>query len=345
MRVDGVARRAIALAADGWTVEIIDQTALPGAFRIARLESLAAVADAIRSMRVRGAPLIGAAAAYGLALAMRADASDAGLDGAIHVLLGTRPTAINLRAALDDLEVRLRAVPPEQRTPAAYARAAALCDADVEINGAIGRVGVSLLHDCWRRTQRPVNVMTHCNAGWLATVDGGTALAPVYQAHADGIPVHVWVSETRPRNQGVLTAWELSQEGVRHTMCVDGAAGHLFQRGLVDLCVVGTDRTTARGDVANKVGTYPKALAAHAHGVPFYVAVPSPSIDWTLDDWRAIPLEERDPAELAIPGDSAVLNVAFDVTPAALITALITERGMCPATREGLARLFPERAR
>jgi methylthioribose-1-phosphate isomerase len=295
-------------------------------------------------MRVRGAPLIGAAAAYGVALAMRADPSDGALDDAVRALLRTRPTAVNLRAAVDDLDGRLRRVAPGERARAAYARAAALCEADVEANQAIGRHGMPLLRELWARLQRPVNVMTHCNAGWLATVDGGTALAPVYLAAAEGIPLHVWVSETRPRNQGALTAWELAQEGIRHTVFVDGAAGHLLQRGRVDLCLVGTDRTTARGDVANKIGTYPKALAARAHRVPFYVAVPSSSIDWALDDGAEIPIEERDSAEITTVGGAAVLNVAFDVTPAELVTGLITERGICPATREGLARLFPDRA-
>lgn len=343
MRVAGVPRRSIALAADGWAVEIVDQAALPGSFRIARLESLAAMADAIRAMRLRGAPLIGAAAAYGVALAMRADPSDRALDDAERALLRTRPTAVNLRAAVDDVAMRLRPLTPGERARAAYDRAAALCDADVEINRAIARHGIALIRDRWLRLQRPVNIMTHCNAGWLATVDGGTALAPVYLAHAEGIPLHVWVSETRPRNQGALTAWELGQERVPHTVFVDAAAGYLMQQGRVDLCLVGTDRTTARGDVANKIGTYPKALAARAHGVPFYVAAPSPSIDWTLDDGREIPIEERDGGEIATVSGAAVLNVAFDVTPAELVTGLITERGICPATREGLAQLFPDR--
>ena len=343
MRVAGVPHRSIALAADGWAVEVVDQAALPHTFRLVRLESLEAVADAIRTMRLRGAPLIGAGAAYGIALAMRADASDRALDDAVRALLRTRPTAVNLRAAVDDMEIRLRPLPAGERVRAAYARAAALCEADVEINRQIGCHGVALIRERWSRLQRTVNVMTHCNAGWLATVDLGTALAPVYVAHGEGIPLHVWVSETRPRNQGALTAWELAQEGVPHTVFVDGAAGHLMQRGAVDLCLVGTDRTTVRGDVANKIGTYPKALAARAHGVPFYVAAPSPSIDWTLDDGTAIPLEERDGGEIATVSGVPVLNVAFDVTPAELVTGLITERGICPASREGLARLFPDR--
>jgi methylthioribose-1-phosphate isomerase len=343
MRVAGMPHRSIALADDGWAVAVVDQTALPHTFRLVRLETLDAVADAIRTMRVRGAPLIGAAAAYGIALAMRADSSDRSLDDAVRILLRTRPTAVNLRAAVDDVERRLRALPSGERVRAAYARAAALCEADVEINRQIGRHGMPLIRDRWAQLQRTVNIMTHCNAGWLATVDQGTALAPVYLAHAEGIPVHVWVSETRPRNQGALTAWELAQAGVPHTVFVDSAAGHLMQRGQVDLCLVGTDRTTARGDVANKIGTYPKALAARAHGVPFYVAAPSPSIDWTLEDGREIPIEERGADELPTATGAPVLNVAFDVTPAELVTALITERGICSATREGLAQLFPER--
>ncbi|RMD64333.1 MAG: S-methyl-5-thioribose-1-phosphate isomerase [Alphaproteobacteria bacterium] len=363
MKIDGVPTRSIALAADGWAVEVIDQTLLPHAFAKRRLETAEAAAEAIRVMRVRGAPLIGATAAYGLALAMRTDPSDAALEHAAQMLVATRPTAINLRWAVDDMTARLRPLPPGERAAAAYRRAAEICDEDVAINTAIGSHGLDLIRAAWQAAgrARPVNVLTHCNAGWLATVDWGTALAPIYMAHDAGIPVHVWVDETRPRNQGAaLTAWELGRHGVAHTVVVDNAGGHLMQHGLVDLCLVGTDRTTSRGDVCNKVGTYLKALAARDNDVPFYVALPGPTIDWTLEDaLSGIPIEERDGREVShvigctddgrmaavriTPPDSPVANHAFDVTPARLVTALITERGVCPATREGLLSLYPER--
>jgi methylthioribose-1-phosphate isomerase len=363
MKVDGKHYRSIWVATDGWSVEVIDQTALPHAFAIARLTTLADAAEAIRTMKVRGAPLIGATAAYGLCLALRADPSDETLDRAHATLLATRPTAVNLRWALDDMRDHLRNRRRDERVAAAYARAAAICDDDVATCAAIGRHGLPLIQAAWDRAGRgrPVDVLTHCNAGWLATVDWGTALAPIYRAHDAGIPVHVWVDETRPRNQGAaLTAWELGRHGVPHTVIVDNAGGHLMQRGRVDLCLVGTDRTTARGDVCNKIGTYLKALAARDNGVPFYVALPHSTIDWTIEDGAAIPIEERDPAEVATvagidsdgrrravsiaPEGSRAANYAFDVTPARLVTAFITERGTAPASREGLASLYPERA-
>jgi methylthioribose-1-phosphate isomerase len=360
MKVAGKPFRSIRLADDGATVEIIDQTRLPHAFTLARLSSLADAAEAIKVMRVRGAPLIGATAAYGVALTMRDDPSDASLETAHRTLLATRPTAVNLRWALDDMANVLRQCPPARRREAAYRRAAEICDEDVAINEAIGRHGLGLIRAVHERTARTVNVLTHCNAGWLATVDWGTATAPIYMAHDAGIPVHVWVDETRPRNQGAaLTAWELGGHGVPHTVVVDNAGGHLMQHGKVDLCLVGTDRTTANGDVANKIGTYLKALAARDNGVPFYVAAPSGSIDWTLDDGFAIPIEERAEAEVttvtgrapngmvipvAITPESArAANFGFDVTPARLVTALVTDRGECPPSREGLLGLFPER--
>jgi methylthioribose-1-phosphate isomerase len=314
-------------------------------------------------MQVRGAPLIGAAAAYGMCLAVATDASDQSLDAAYDALLATRPTAINLRWALDDMRAHLRNRPREVRVEAAYARAAEICDEDVAINDAIGTHGLALLRQvATKRNGKPLNVLTHCNAGWLATVDWGTALAPIYKAHDAGMPIHVWVDETRPRNQGMsLTAWELGQHGVQHTVIADNAGGHLMQHGKVDLAIVGTDRTTARGDVCNKIGTYLKALAAKDNGVPFYVALPSPSIDWTIEDGRQIPIEQRDGAELSrmrgrladgsiaevdlAPEGSPMANFAFDVTPAHLVTGLITERGVCAATADGLRGLFPERAR
>jgi methylthioribose-1-phosphate isomerase len=363
MNVDGAPTRTIWLAADGWAVEIIDQTRLPHAFETRRLETLDAAAHAIRAMLVRGAPLIGATAAYGLALAMRADASDESLAGAAEALLATRPTAVNLRWAVADMTARLRPLAPAARAAAAYGRAAEICDEDVAINRAIGGHGLALIRDAWERGGKggPVQLLTHCNAGWLATVDWGTALAPIYMAHEAGVPVHVWVDETRPRNQGAaLTAWELGQHGVKHTVIADNVGGHLMQHGRVDLCITGTDRTTACGDVCNKIGTYLKALAAHDNGVPFYVALPGPTIDWSVDDGlTGIPIEERDGRELSevtgvtsqgaietvriTPPDSPVANYAFDVTPARLVTGLITERGVAPASREGLLGLYPER--
>jgi methylthioribose-1-phosphate isomerase len=363
MRVNGRHFRSIWLAEDGETVEIIDQTRLPFAFEVARLADVEAAARAIEVMQVRGAPLIGATAAYGLALAMRADPSDAGLDRAAKRLRRTRPTAVNLMWAIDGMLAALRPMPAQDRAAAAYARAAALCDEDAAICRAIGEHGLPLIAAAAERKRRePVNILTHCNAGWIATVDWGTALAPIYMAHDSGVPVHVWIDETRPRSQGgLLTAWELASHGVPHTIIVDNAGGHLMQRGQVDLCITGTDRTTAAGDVANKIGTYLKALAAHDNRVPFYVALPSPTIDWSLGDGvRTIPIEERAPSEVThvvgltaageavevqvtAPGSPAA-NPAFDVTPARLVTGLVTERGVSPASREGLARLFPEHA-
>jgi methylthioribose-1-phosphate isomerase len=363
MRVQGKAMRSIWLEPDGWSVGIIDQTLLPHALVTRRLTSLTEVAAAIRTMQVRGAPLIGATAAYGVCLALREDRSDASLDDASRTLAATRPTAVNLRWALDEMRDRLRGAPPGERVAAAYRQAAAICEADVATNRAIGERGATLLREAWRRKgeRGRLNVLTHCNAGWLATVDWGTALAPIFTAHDAGIPVHVWVDETRPRNQGAsLTAWELLQHGVNHTIIVDNVGGHLMQHGEVDLCITGSDRTTSRGDVANKIGTYLKALAAKDNEVAFYVALPSSTIDWTIADGVAeIPIEQRDGAEVSdiagrlpngaiasvriVPEGSPVANYAFDVTPARLVTALITERGVCPASAAGLLALFPER--
>ena len=362
MRIDGTAYRTIWPDGDG-VVAIIDQTRLPHDFAVVRLTSLEEAAHAIRAMLVRGAPLIGAAAAYGVALALRADASDRGLERACATLLATRPTAVNLRWALERMRGLLAPLPETRRVEAAEAEAVAIADEDVEINRSIGLHGAALIRAAaaGKKPGEPVNVLTHCNAGWLATVDWGTALAPVYAAFEQGIPLHVWVDETRPRNQGAsLTAWELKHHGVPHTVIADNVGGHLMQHGKVDLCIVGTDRTTATGDVCNKIGTYLKALAAHDNGVPFYVGLPSPTIDWTIADGvRQIPIEERDGREVSeltgrtadgrietvrvTPDGSPVANYAFDVTPARLVTGLITERGVCPATREGLLGLFPER--
>jgi len=341
-------------------VGLIDQTALPHRFVTRRLVSLEEAAHAIRSMQVRGAPLIGAAAAYGIALQMHRDPSDSALEAGIRQLGETRPTAVNLSWALEEMRVALEGEPEDEREKRAYQRAAAICDEDVATCEAIGDHGLSLLREAWLRRGRRgrLNVLTHCNAGWLATVDWGTALAPVYKAQAAGLPVHVWVDETRPRNQGSsLTAWELVQQEVPHTVVADSAGGHLIQHGHVDLCLTGTDRTTATGDVCNKIGTYLKALACTDNDVPFYVAVPRSSIDWSIRDGLAeIEIEERDPREVThvagrdgegrvvevalTPVESPARNFGFDVTPARLVTALVTERGVCPASEEGLARLY-----
>jgi methylthioribose-1-phosphate isomerase len=361
MNVGGKPMRTIWLAADGRTVEIIDQTRLPHELVIARLTSLDDAARAIRDMLVRGAPLIGATAGYGMVLAVAADPSDREIENAAVELAATRPTAVNLAWAIAEMRQTLAAVSPELRLAAALRRAAAIADEDVAINRGIGANGLPLIEAAFAaKGHGPVQILTHCNAGWLATVDWGTALAPIYYAHDAGIPLHVWVDETRPRNQGAsLTAWELGQHGVPYTVIADNAGGHLMQHGEVELCIVGTDRTTSCGDVANKIGTYLKALAAYDNGVPFYVALPSPTIDWEIADGSAIPIERRDPREVThiagwtaagerievrlTPEDGTAANFAFDVTPARLVTGLITERGVCPASREGLLSLFPER--
>lgn len=361
MNVSGRPTRTIWPSADGLAVEIIDQTRLPHEFVTARLGTVEEAAHAIRAMRVRGAPLIGATAAWGLWLALRADDTDAGLARAHATLLDTRPTAVNLRWGLDRVRAHVAPLPARARAEAARQLAVEICDEDVALNRGIAAAGLPLLQTIAAR-KRPgerLNVLTHCNAGWLATVDIGTATAPIYAAHDAGLPVHVWVDETRPRNQGAsLTAWELLNHGVPHTVIADNAGGHLMQHGQVDVAIVGTDRTTATGDVCNKIGTYLKALAAHDNGVPFYVAAPSPSIDWTLrDGLREIPIEERAARELShlagrlpdgtvatvalLPEGSAAANPAFDVTPARLVTGLITERGVCAASAEGLRKLFP----
>lgn len=364
MKVDGRHFRSIWLEPDGVTVGAIDQRRLPHGFIVARLGNAEDAADAIRSMLVRGAPLIGATAAYGVALAMRADSSDAALDQAYKLLIATRPTAINLKWALDEMTRLLRPLPPSARLEAAYARAREIAEEDVAINRDIGRHGLELIKAiaATKKPGEPVNVLTHCNAGWLATVDWGTATSPIYQAHDGGIAVHVWVDETRPRNQGAsLTAWELGHHGVRHTVIPDNTGGHLMQHRMVDLAIVGTDRVAANGDVCNKIGTYLKALAAHDNGVPFYVALPSPTIDFSIDDGvRQIPIEQRSAAEVTdmtgrtadgrietvriVPDGSPAANYAFDVTPARLVTGLITERGVLRPDRAALASAFPERA-
>jgi methylthioribose-1-phosphate isomerase len=363
MKVDGRHTRSIWVEPDGTNVGIIDQTLLPHRYETAVLAGVDDAARAISTMQVRGAPLIGATAAYGMCLALRAEASDDALERAYRQLLATRPTAINLRWALDEMVAAVRNRPRHERVAAAYRRAAEMCDEDVAINQAIGRHGLTLIERiaAGKQPGEPVNVLTHCNAGWLATVDVGTATAAIYTAHDKGVPVHVWVDETRPRNQGAsLTAWELGHHGVAHTVIPDNTGGHLMQHGRVDLAIVGTDRVTAQGDVCNKIGTYLKALAAADNGVPFYVALPSPTIDFGVIDGRDIPIEQRAADEVTsmtgrtadgrietvriVPDGSAVANYGFDVTPARLVTGLITERGVIEASRAALKAAFPERA-
>ncbi|TPN15019.1 S-methyl-5-thioribose-1-phosphate isomerase [Mesorhizobium sp. B2-1-3] len=355
--------RTIWLSDDGRSVEIIDQRWLPHDFRIVKVDTVNGIATAIRDMWVRGAPLIGVTAAYGVAMQMADDPADAALDAVWETLHETRPTAINLRWALDEMRRFLRPLPTEQRAAAAYRRASEIANEDVGLNRAIGENGLAIIKDIAARKKpgETVNILTHCNAGWLATVDYGTATAPIYLATEAGIPVHVYVDETRPRNQGAqLTAWEMAGHGVPHTLIVDNAGGHLMQRGAIDMVIVGTDRTTADGDVCNKIGTYLKALAAADNDVPFYVALPSPTIDWTVGDGLAeIPIEERSGDEVSLvwgktasgeiaqvrvsPEATRAANPAFDVTPARLVTGLITERGVAKASRASLKEMFPER--
>jgi methylthioribose-1-phosphate isomerase len=363
MKIDGKQMRSIWLESDAASVGIIDQTQLPHRLATARLTALDDIAQAIRTMQVRGAPLIGAAAAYGVWLALRTDASDEALERAYGMLVGTRPTAINLEWALDEMLASVRNRPRAERPEAALRRANEIAEEEIGISQAIGRHGLKIIEGiAARKKGEPVNVLTHCNAGWLATVDWGTATAPIYMAHDRGLPVHVFADETRPRNQGAaLTAWELGHHGVPHTVIADNTGGHLMQHGLVDMVIVGADRVTARGDVCNKIGTYPNALAAHDNKVPFYVALPSPTIDFAVTDGLAeIPIEQRAADEVAtvkgktkdgrletvqiVPDGSAVANYAFDVTPARLVTGLITERGVIGANRAALAKTFPERA-
>jgi methylthioribose-1-phosphate isomerase len=364
MKVGGKSMRTIWLEPDGWSIGVIDQTALPHRLMTVRLTTLAEAARAIRSMVIRGAPLIGATAAYGMALALREDASDEALERAYAVLLATRPTAINLKWALEEIMAAVRNRPRAERAAAAYRRAAEICEEDVAINTGIGRSGLPLIEAIAARKPpgEPVHVLTHCNAGWLATVDIGTATAPIYLAHDQGVAIHVYADETRPRNQGAsLTAWELGQHGVPHTLIADNTGGHLMQHRMIDLVIVGTDRVTANGDVCNKIGTYLKALAARDNDVPFYVALPSPTIDFSVADGVAeIPIEERGADEVATmtgrtadgrietvriaPDGTPVANYAFDVTPARLVSGLITERGVLSPSREALAQAFPERA-
>ena len=363
MKINGQPTRTIWLNDDGQTVEVIDQTKLPFTYEILQLHNLEGAADAIERMVVRGAPLIGATAAYGMALAMADNPSTDNLAVSSKRLLKTRPTAVNLRWAINRMKSSLTSVPESDRKEVAYRLAAEICDEDVEINASIGRNGLALIEKvaATKSANEPVNILTHCNAGWLATVDWGTATSPIYMAHDQGTPVHVWVDETRPRNQGAsLTAYELGHHGVPHTVVPDNTGGHLMQHGQVDLVITGTDRTTATGDVCNKIGTYLKALAAKDNNIPFYVALPSPTIDFSLSDGVAeIPIEQRADDEVAkmtgvavdgsiqtiniVSKGSPVANYAFDVTPSRLVTGLITEAGICDASRGGIAELFPDK--
>lgn len=345
MLVGGVPYRTIWLSDDGWSVNVIDQTKLPDAFEIVRITDAAAMAHAIRSMQVRGAPLIGVAGAYGLCLALRADASDASLAGAVVALEGTRPTAVNLRWALERMRRELQQLAASARADAAYALAAEIAEQDVRTCERIGEHGARALLDVHaaRGGRGALRVLTHCNAGWLATVDFGTALSPIYRLHDQGVAIEVWVDETRPRNQGYLTAWELGQHGVPHTLIADNAGGHYMQRGEVDAVIVGSDRTTRNGDVCNKIGTYLKALAAFDNGVAFFAAVPASTIDFAMREGGSIPIEMRSPLELVEQRTHLrAQNPAFDVTPARLVTGIITERGVSAASEAGLVRMFPD---
>ncbi|MCC6194232.1 MAG: S-methyl-5-thioribose-1-phosphate isomerase [Burkholderiales bacterium] len=357
---DPASYRALARPAGARHIDVIDQRALPHALAHAKIADAEGAALAIRDMWIRGAPLIGAVGAYGLALALDRDASDAALVRAHAMLDATRPTAVNLRWALDRVRAKVLPHAPSARADAAWAEADAIAAEDVAINHAIGEHGIALLRAVAQRRPGPVRVMTHCNAGALATCGWGTATAPLFMAHAQGLPLAVWVSETRPRLQGSnLTAWELAQRGIPHTLIADGAAGLLMQRGDVDLVIVGADRVARNGDVCNKIGTYEKALAARDNDVPFYAAVPSPTIDWSLPAGDAIPIEARDEGEVLrvagrddhgqtvqvaiAPPATKALNYAFDVTPARLVTGIVTERGVTRASKERLAAMFPEK--
>ena len=358
MKVAGKHYRSLWADESQGVIHVIDQARLPHVFETATIASAEAMANAIRGMRVRGAPLIGVAAAFGIALAVGRDPSDESISRASALLRGTRPTAVNLAWAIGRMRERLAPVPLSERLVTAWNEAQAIADEDVALNEGIGRHGLAILEREYAARKRPVNILTHCNAGWIATVDWGTVTAPIFMAHDRGIPIHVWVDETRPRNQGLLTAWELAGHGVPHTLVTDNAGGHLMQRGLVDLVMVGADRVSRRGDVCNKIGTYLKAVAARENDIPFYAAVPTPTIDWGIEDaLREIPIEERAEDEVRIvrgldaegrfgeviiaPRTTRVANPAFDVTPAEFVTAIITEKGVVRATEKDLLGFWP----
>lgn len=358
MQINGKHYRSISHEKNSDSAVIFDQTLLPHELKLLELNSLGDVCHAISSMQVRGAPLIGACAAYGMYFALRDDPSEEHEKIAADQLIATRPTAINLRWAVERVRQAISHYSQSQKAGAALLEAQSICDEDEKTCSNIGDYGLQLIKEIHQRKKGSVvNILTHCNAGWIATVDWGTALAPIYKAHNAGLPVHVWVDETRPRIQGALTSWELQQAGIPHTFIADNTGGHLMQHDMVDLCIVGTDRTTIQGDVCNKIGTYLKALAAHDNNVPFYVALPTSTIDWTVTDGvKEIPIEERDSFELThvqgveisqkklchvriVPEHARAANYAFDVTPARLISGLITEHGIFDASTAGLEKI------
>ena len=355
MKINGKAFRTIWF--DNNIVKIIDQTKLPHQFIIKDLKTIKDSINAIKTMEVRGAPLIGATAAYGLVLSIIEKNDQSFLKKASEDLVRSRPTAINLKWAVDRMMKKLSGVNSKEILNIAIKEAQNICEEDVNFSKNIGLNGLKIIEEIYKKKKDTVNILTHCNAGWLATIDWGTATSPIYHAHKKGIKVHVWVDETRPRNQGAnLTSYELNEEGVSNTIIADNTGGILMQRGQVDMCITGTDRTLSNGDVANKVGTYLKALAAHDNKVPFYVALPSSTIDWNLKNSKDIPIEERNSEELShiegldknnkltkvliYPKNSKAMNLAFDITPAKYVTGLITEKGVCKASKEGLESLF-----
>ncbi len=355
MRIKGKEYRTIWF--ENNIVKIIDQTKLPHQFIIKELKTVKDSINAIKTMEVRGAPLIGATAAYGLVLAIIENIDQSFLNKSAEDLINSRPTAINLKWAVDRMMDKLSRVNSDQILKIALNEANEICEEDIKFCKNIGLNGLKIIEEIYNKKKSTVNILTHCNAGWLATIDWGTATSPIYQAHKKGIPVHVWADETRPRNQGAnLTSYELNEEGIKNTIIADNTGGILMQRGEVDMCIVGTDRTLSNGDVCNKIGTYLKALAAHDNDIPFYVALPSSTIDWKIKDFKEIPIEERNPKELShmegldesgnikkilvYPQQSKSMNLAFDVTPAKYVTALITEKGVCEASSYGLKKLF-----
>ena len=355
MKIEGKEYRTIWF--ENNTVKIIDQTKLPHQFIIKDLKTVKESINAIKTMEVRGAPLIGATAAYGLVLSILENNDQSFLKKSAENLIDSRPTAINLKWAVDRMMNKLSGVNSDKILEIALSEAKEICEEDIKFCENIGLNGLKIIEKIYNKKKDTVNILTHCNAGWLATINWGTATSPIYHAHKKGIPVHVWVDETRPRNQGAnLTSYELNEEGVSNTIIADNTGGILMQRGEVDMCIVGTDRTLANGDVCNKVGTYLKALAAHDNNIPFYVALPSSTIDWNIKDHKKIPIEERNSEELShvegldkdnklqkvliYPQKSKAMNLAFDVTPAKYVTGLITEKGVCKASEQGLKELF-----
>jgi len=355
MRIEGNEHRTIWYEKN--IVKIIDQTKLPHQFIIKELKTVKDSINAIKTMEVRGAPLIGATAAYGIVLAVQENNNLEFIKKSSEDLIKSRPTAINLKWAVDRIMKKISGINGDQILEVTLNEAKEICNEDEKFCKNIGLNGLKIIEEIYNKKKDTVNILTHCNAGWLATINWGTATSPIYHAHKKGIPVHVWVDETRPRNQGAnLTSYELNEEGIKNTIIADNTGGILMQRGEVDMCIVGTDRTLAKGDVCNKVGTYLKALAAYDNNIPFYVALPSSTIDWDLKDFRKIPIEERNSEELShiegvdtdgelkkvliYPGKSKAMNLAFDITPAKYVTKLITEKGICDASEEGLKNLF-----